>query len=350
MTGMKTRQQQMTVSEYNRFGKVGRKDNAYTLCEDPRSDNSPRLNKTGFAFAVGPCAECDDTGYYPCSCLYFDLPDIELAVADTGGLGRSVAFNPTTEEFRFGEPVEKKDTVRPIDFDFYLAASRGSVDDLKRLVAQGANPDASVYNDINEDMYAIHQAALNPDINVIKYLVSLGVDPGRIDYCDRQPLFFAVRRNSLEIVRYLVESGNDPCELDIDGDSVLSEAALNPDIRVLDYLMSKGAQVDYAASDSTELCHALTRGTVERMQYFIDHGANLSRAMESSCYSAPLANIRYALEHGYDPNSFTDGVYKDGQREKVIDKLTPKRRALFMEFGGKVYYPNAEIWGEEIPD
>ena len=43
-------------------------------------------------------------------------------------------------------------------------------------------------------------------------------------------------------------------------------------------------------------------------------------------------------------------MYKDGHREKVIDKLTPKRRALFMEFGGKIYFPNAKIRGEEIPD
>ena len=135
----------MTINEYNRFGKIGRQilsdDCAYVLCEDPREDNSPRLNKVGFAFAVDTYSKCDEAGYYPCSCLYFDLPDMEEEAASTGGLGRSVAFNPTTEEFRFDEPVKKKDTVRPIDFDFYLAASRGSVDDLKRLVAQGANPD-----------------------------------------------------------------------------------------------------------------------------------------------------------------------------------------------------------------
>ena len=47
------------------------------------------------------------------------------------------------------------------------------------------------------------------------------------------------------------------------------------------------------------------------------------------------------IEQGYDPNAF-EGTYTDGHQEKVIDKLSPKRRALFEEFGGKVYYPNAE--------
>ena len=340
----------MSISEYNRFGKVGRKESAYTLCEDPSSDNSPRLNKSGFAFAVNPYAKCDDDGYYPCSCLYFDLPDTEFAAEETGGLGRSVAFNPTTEEFRFREPTEEKDTVRPIDFDFYLATSRGSVDDLKRLIEKGANPDAPIFDRLGYDSYAIHQAALNPDINVIKYLVSLGVDPCRIDFWVRQPLAFAVRNNSLEMVRYLVEAGNDPCREDDDGKTVLGEAALNPDIRVLEYLMSKGAKVDQCAMDRTELGYALTGGTTERMQYFMDHGADLELAMCEKSYWAPLENLRYALEHGFDPNTFDWGEYGNGQRIKVIDQLTPKRKALFMEFGGKVHYHNAEIYGDEIPD
>jgi len=336
----------MTINEYNRYGRIRK----YVLCEDPRTDNAQTASKKGFAFAVGPYDGCDNDGFYPCVCLYFDSHEMDWWAASTGGLGRSVAFNPSTEEFRFGSPVEKRDTVRPIDFDFYLAASRGTVDELKQLIGKGANPDAPIYNHIDDDLYAIHQAALNPDINVLKYIVSLGVDPCRIDFWWRQPLAFAVRKNSLEMARYLVDAGNDPCCVDMDGMSVLGESAVNPDIRVVEYLMSLGAKVDYGATDRTELGYALTDGTTERMQFFMDHGADLATAMEIKCYRAPLVNIRYALEHGYDPNSFEDGTYADGHREKVIDHLTPKRRALFEEFGGRVHYPNAEIYGNEVEE
>ncbi len=335
----------MTINEYNRYGRVGSR----ILCEDPRADNTLELNRKGFAYAVWSDSECDKDGYYPCSILYFDLPDIKSAAAETGGLGRSVSFNPTTEEFRFGPAVKKRDVVRSIDFDFYLAASRGSVDDLKRLIEQGANPDAPIFNKLDYDFYAIHQAALNPDINVLKYIVSLGVDPCRIDFWVRQPLAFAVRRNSLEIVQYLVETGNDPCREDDDGKSVLSESALNPDVRVIEYLISLGAKVDQGAMDRTELGYALTNGTPERMQFFMDHGSDLALAMQEKCYWAPLTNIRYALEHDYDPNTFDWGEYTDGRR-KIIDQLTPKRRALFEEFGGVVHNPNAEILGDEVED
>ena len=336
----------MTINEYNRFGRV----RDYVLCEDPSTDNALTASKKGFAFAVGPYGGCDNNGFYPCVCFYFDLHKMDWWAASTGGMGRSVSFNPTTEEFRFGPPVKKRDTVRPIDFDFYLAASRGTVDDLKQLIDRGANPDAPVYNHIDDDLYAIHQAALNPDVNVLKYIVSLGVNPCRADFWWRQPLAFAVRKNSLEMVKYLVEAGNDPCRVDMDGMSVLGESAINPDIRVIEYLISLGAKVDDGADDRTELGYALTDGTPERMQFFMDHGADLAMAMEIKCYWAPLANLRYALEHGYDPNSFEDGTYADGHREKVIDHLTPKRRALFEEFGGRVHYPNAEICGEEVEE
>ena len=36
----------------------------------------------------------------------------------------------------------------------------------------------------------------------------------------------------------------------------------------------------------------------------------------------------------------------DGHREKIIDRLDPKRQALFAEFGGKVHWPNAEKWND----
>jgi hypothetical protein len=336
----------LSINEYGRYGRA----RDYVLCEDPLTDNTPKLNRKGAAFAVWSSDSSDDDGFYPCSTLFFDLPDVTEEMASTGGLGRSVSFNPDTEEFRFGPPIRLWDAVRPVDFEFYIAASRGTVDELKQLIAQGANPDAPVYDDADNDFYAIHQAALNPDVNAIRYVVSLGVDPCRVDHWGRQPLAFAVRRNSLEVARYLVEVGNDPCRQDNDGQSVLSEAALNPDIQVVEYLMSLGAKVDSGAAYMSELGRALAFGTPERMQFFMDHGADLARAMEAKANCAPLENIRYALEHGYDPNTFCWRAHNEGPREKVIDKLSPKRRKLFMEYGGKLHCLRTERWGVGIED
>ena len=236
---------------------------------------------------------------------------------------------------------------RPIDTEFFRRASDGTVGELKRLVAAGANPDAPIYNEINDDFYAIHQAALNPDIEVLKYIVSLGVNPCRIDFWARQPISLAVRRNSLDIVKYLVERGNDPCGVDDDGMTVLAEASLNPDVHVLDYLISLGADGEVGATDRTPLGYALTDGTVERMRYFIDHGGDLAKAMENKAYWAPLANLRFALENGYNPNSYEWGESADGKRYKIIDHLDPVRRKLFEEFGGVIETEGAELYNED---
>lgn len=336
----------MTIKDYAKYGRVGPKHWQYILCEDPFADNAPPLNRTGWAFGVRD----DDLdkpreGFYPCSCLAFDLPDVRDSRKETGGLGRSVGFNPETEEFRFGPATEKRDQVRPIDWEFYLAASHASVPDLKRLIANGANPDAPIYNDIDDDFYAIHEAACNPDLAVLEFLVSLGIDPCKKDFWEAEPLEHAVRKNSLEVVRWLVEHGNDPTSVDVDGCSVLGQAALNPDIRVIEYLLEQGAEIDSGADDCTGLRHALIRGTPERMKFFMDRGANLERAMDCGCAYAPLENIRFALESGYDPNTFTHGMYANGQRSKVMDHLDEPRQALFREFGGEIYWKDAERFG-----
>lgn len=246
------------------------------------------------------------------------------------------------------EHPEECNGKRPIDTEFYRRASVGTVAELKGLVAAGADPDAPIRNDLGDDFYAIHQAALNPDIEVIKYVISLGVDPCRRDFWARQPLSLAVRNGAIEIVKFLVECGNDPCNEDDDGMTVLAEASLNPNVEVLDYLISLGADGEVGATDRTPLGYALTDGTPDRMKYFIDHGGDLSNAMENKAYWAPLANIRFALENGYDPNSYEWGEYADGKRYRVIDHLDPVRRKVFEEFGGVVKNEGAEIYN--VPD
>lgn len=337
----------MKIEEYTKYGVLGSKNWRYVLCEDPFADNAAPLNRAGLAFGVQIEFSKSKDGFYPCSCLAFDLPNIRDYRKDTGGLGRSVSFNPDTEEFHFGPATEKKDMVRPIDWEFYLAASRGSVADLQRLLDRGANPNAPIYSDINDDFYAIHEAACNPDIEVLKFLVSLGVDPCKQDFWGAEPLEYAVKANSLEVVKWLVEHGNDPNAVDWDGNSVLGEAALNPDIRVVEYLLEQGAEVDSGAMGGTELCRALADGTPERMKFFMDFGASLKNAMENACAWAPLENIRFALDSGYDPNTFENKGYEGEQRSKVMDHLDAKRQALFREYGGEVYWKDAEKYNAE---
>ena len=234
---------------------------------------------------------------------------------------------------------------REIDTELYQKIATAPLPDVKRLIAAGANPNEPVYNDINDDFYTVHRAALNPDISVLQYLVSLGVDPCRMDFWGRQPLAFAVRSNPLTFAKYLVEElGNKPDYEDMDGGTAIAEAVLNPHIEVLDYVLDKGSDINAGAICTLPIEIALKHGTIERIAYLLDHGADIAFVGESVCF-APMSNLRFLLERGFDPNTMDDS-----DENRVIDHLDPKRRALFEEFGGKVLNPDAEKYYKMYPD
>lgn len=237
---------------------------------------------------------------------------------------------------------------RDIDTELYKMVATASLSEVCDLIERGANPNAIVYNDIRDDFYVVHRAALNPDISVLKYLVSLGVNPCQLDFWARQPLAFAVRENTLEFAKCLVEElGNNPTYEDRDGSTAIAEATLNPHIEVLDYVLEKGSDINAGALGATPIEIALRRGTVARMVYLIENGADINLVDDSVCF-APLANLRFLLENGFNPNKMDDF-----DEARLIDHLDPKRRALFEEFGGSVLNPDAEkyylIYPEEMP-
>lgn len=234
---------------------------------------------------------------------------------------------------------------REIDTELYRIVATASLEDVRCLVSEGADVNAPVYNDIKDDFYIIHRAALNPDISVFKFLVSQGADPSKMDFWARQPLAFAVRNNPIEFARYLVEElGNRPDYEDCDGGTAIAEATLNPHIDVLDYVLDKGSDINAGTIGEIPLEIALKRGTPERIAYLIKHGADVDLVCDSVCF-APLPNLRLLLESGFDPNKMDDF-----DEARLIDHLDPKRRALFEEFGGSILNPDAEKFYLSYPN
>ena len=230
----------------------------------------------------------------------------------------------------------------PLNVQLYKACAKGSLEEVRALLDQGADPNAPYWelpwylpeDDYAENYYCVHEAAENPDLRVFDLLVERGANPNQYEYWGRQPLAYAGRNNTLEMVRHLVDLGNDPDCCDIDGGSVLTWSALNPDVRVLEFLLSKGAEIENCDMFGTELAIVVREGTPDRVRFFIDHGSDVRISFED-CKRAPPENIRVLLEAGYDPFQAAD-VDTDKEKARVKEHLAafdPERRALFAEFG-----------------
>ena len=161
-----------------------------------------------------------------------------------------------------------------------------------------------------------------------------------------------MRQNTVDFAKYLVGLGNEADHVDDDGGSVIAEAALNPHIDVLDFLLEQGADMHAGGMGALPLEIAVRKGDVVRVKYFIDHGAVIDCIDGLAAFCAPLENLRFLLEHGYNPNRMV--YFGDSEESRVIDHLDPKRQALFMEFGGEILNPNAEkyylIYPESMPE
>lgn len=225
-----------------------------------------------------------------------------------------------------------------LDDALLKACATGEPEEVKELLAWGANPNAPHWGGLmeysDEDYYCIHEAARNPDLRVLETLIEAGVDPETSDYWWRKPLAYAARDNSLEMVRRLVDLGNDPAWIDMVGGSVLSWAAANPDRRVVEFLMDHGAELDCTDSVRSELGMALLHGTPGRVRWFLERGSKMENLWPGLCKEAPIENLRVLLEHGFDTNPPIYDSRAPGQKY-LMEGLDPERRALFADFAAR---------------
>lgn len=144
-----------------------------------------------------------------------------------------------------------------LDRKLFQAATNGDVECVGAFILQGANS-SGVTMSHNEywphrthQGVALHWAAYGGHLEVVKYMVSVGVDAETVSNHGWTPLHWAARTGKLDVVQYLVsDAGVDADATDNDGRSPLSFAARYGNLSVVQYLAPR-ADVDENAVDST---------------------------------------------------------------------------------------------------
>lgn len=114
------------------------------------------------------------------------------------------------------------------------------VDEVRRVVEQGADIDATVRGDGT----ALIRAAAHGDLAVVDELIRLGADVNRASGGDGNPLIAAAKGGHADVVARLVAAGADVDGVVADDETPLINAARGGHLAVVTYLVEHGADVN----------------------------------------------------------------------------------------------------------
>ena len=130
----------------------------------------------------------------------------------------------------------------------------------------------------DEGMTALHYAAQNGDIDIIRYLVEHGADITAQDYeQSRSVLHFAAQNGNIECIKYLTEHGANLLDHDMNGATAFHHAVLSNNLEAVKYFVTK--KLDYKAKDKrgwSAMHYAAEGGSIEVMKYLLAKDLNIN--------------------------------------------------------------------------
>ena len=197
------------------------------------------------------------------------LPPVRM-FPTTAEVGRWLGSSPLTlTEF---QPANRYSAVTAPSADpaLYSAIWRGQADEVRRLIANGAEVNAK---DSDGDPL-LREAIWREHTEIVRILVDAGADVGALDSDDDPLLHEAIWREHTEIVRTLVCAGADVDALDSDDDPLLHEAIWREHTEIVRILVDAGANVHATTADGDSMLHeASWRGYTEIVRILEAAGA-----------------------------------------------------------------------------
>jgi quinoprotein dehydrogenase-associated probable ABC transporter substrate-binding protein len=151
-----------------------------------------------------------------------------------------------------------------------------NLEDLKKWLAEGADPNAELGN-----------AVIADDLTRVTYLIGHGADAGMRDGDGYTALGNAVRFGYTPIASFLIEHNADVNATDLSGWTPLMYAAWIDDAGLVKLLIAHGAKVDFTkeASGLTPLAVAMQNAKPKAGAVLIDAGANVDQPVGQGSYT-----------------------------------------------------------------
>ena len=181
----------------------------------------------------------------------------------------------------------------------HLAAAMNREEIAGLLISKGADLNArdSLENWRARGWSALHWAADNDSIEVIRLLIKNGAEVDDFDKYNQTPLHLAAAEGHLRAAEILISAGAELSSVDAEGQAPLHMAALNNQSEMIVLLLSKGADknVKCRQRGATPLSDAVLWNQHRAIDVLIENGASLVTGEDSDVYnSIMLGDVKKA--------------------------------------------------------
>ncbi|XP_029428213.1 protein phosphatase 1 regulatory subunit 12B-like isoform X2 [Rhinatrema bivittatum] len=206
-----------------------------------------------------------------------------------------------TEVVMVSSPRQRRVRVRFEDGAVFLAAcSSGDTEEVKKLLAQGAD-----INTVNVDgLTSLHQACIDENLDVVKFLVQSGADVNQQDNEGWTPLHAVASCGYLNIAEYLISHGANVASVNSEGEVPLdlAEEASMRDL-LLDQIRRQGIDLDLSRKEEEnrmlqDARQWLNRGKIED----IKHSRSGASALHVAAAKGYLEVMRLLIQAGSNLN------------------------------------------------